>query len=115
MKTPLIGFLTLALWAPAMLFGQAVYGSISGNVTDASGAAVPQAKVTVTDVGKGVNYTTTTNDSGNYSQGHLIVGTYDVRVEAKGFTPYVQKNALVEVDSVTSINARLTVGTVGET
>ncbi|HEV3201173.1 MAG TPA: TonB-dependent receptor [Bryobacteraceae bacterium] len=107
--------LALFLCVPNSLFGQAVYGSISGNVTDASGAAVPQAKVTVTDVGKGVNYTTVTNDSGNYSQTHLIVGTYDVRVEAKGFTPYVQKNAVVEVDAVTTINARLTVGSVGET
>jgi len=114
MKTPLIAFLTLALWAPAMLFGQAVYGSISGNVTDASGAAVPQAKVTITDIGKGVSYSTLTNDSGNYSQGHLIVGVYEVRIEAPGFDAYVQKNVNVEVDAVTSINAHLTIGRVGE-
>ena len=37
---------------------QAVYGSISGNVTDASGAAVPNAKITITDVGKGVSFIT---------------------------------------------------------
>src|SRR5579864_6760645 len=110
MKTPLIGFLTLALWAPAMLFGQAVYGNISGNVTDASGAAVPTAKVTVTDVGKGVTYTTVTNESGYFSQTHLIVGVYDVRVEAPGFNAYVQKNINVEVDAVTTIAAHLTVG-----
>ena len=63
------------LCAPIASFGQAVYGSISGNVTDASGAAVPHAKVTITDIGKGVTYNTTTNESGNYSQTHLIVGT----------------------------------------
>src|SRR5262249_3925547 len=72
------------------------------------------AKVTITDTGKGVSYTTASNESGNYSQGHLIVGVYDVRIEASGFTPYVQKNVHVEVDAVTSINARLTLGTVGE-
>ena len=106
---------SLALALPTTLFGQAVYGSISGTVTDSSGAAVPQAKVTITDVGKGITYNIASNESGNYSQGHLIVGIYDVRAEAPGFSAYVQKNVHVEVDAVTEINARLAVGTVGET
>ena len=55
------------------LMGQAVFGSIVGTVTDSSGAAVPNAKITITDVNKGVNFTTTSNESGNYEQGHLIV------------------------------------------
>jgi hypothetical protein len=104
----------LLLWASAAAYGQAVYGGISGNVTDSSGAAVPRAKVTITDTGKGVTYTAFTNDSGNYNQTHLIVGTYEVRVESQGFTTYVQQAVNVEVDSVTQINARLNVGTVGE-
>ena len=103
------------LCASALLYGQAVYGSISGSVTDASGAAVPNAKVTITDTGKGVTYNTTTNESGNYSQGHLIAGTYEVRVEASGFSAYVQKNVQVEVDKVMSVSAQLAVGAVGET
>ena len=65
--------------------GQAVYGSIIGTVTDSSGAAVPNAKVTITSVDKGVSVTTTSNESGNYEQQHLIAGTYDVKVEAPGF------------------------------
>ena len=113
MKT-LLCFLVL-LSAPMTSFGQAVYGSISGNVTDASGAAVPNAKVTITDVGKGVTYSTATNESGNYAQGHLIAGVYEVRVEAQGFSAFVQKNVHVEVDAVTQISARLALGTVGET
>src|SRR5947208_769670 len=60
----------LALSAPQAIFGQAVYGSISGNLTDPAGAAVPQAKITITDVGKGVTYNTASNESGNYSQTH---------------------------------------------
>jgi hypothetical protein len=96
------------------MFGQAVYGSISGNVTDASGAIVPQAKITITDSGKGITYAAVANESGNYSQTHLIVGIYEVRVEATGFNAYVQKNVHVEVDAVTQINAHLTVGSVGE-
>jgi hypothetical protein len=103
------------LCASALLYGQAVYGSISGSVTDASGAAVPNAKVTITDTGKGVTYNTTTNESGNYSQGHLIAGTYEVRVEASGFSAYVQKNVQVEVDKVMQVSPQLSVGAVGET
>src|SRR5258708_1532560 len=56
----------LALSAPEAIFGQAVYGSISGNVTDSSGSAVPNGKVVITDTGKGITNNTTTNESGNY-------------------------------------------------
>jgi hypothetical protein len=108
----LLAFLCLL---SANLFGQAVYGSISGAVTDASGAAVPNAKVTIIDTGRGVTYSTLTNESGNYTQGHLTAGVYDVRVESSGFSAYVQKNVQVEVDKVMQANARLEVGTVGET
>jgi len=114
MKVSATLLLALGLSTPASMFGQAVYGSISGNVTDASGAAVPNAKVTITDSGKGVTYNTSSNESGNYSQGHLIVGIYEVRIEASGFQAYVQQNVHVEVDAVDTINARLTLGSVGE-
>src|SRR5260370_32709333 len=106
--------LSLALW-PASVNGQAVYGSIVGTVTDSTGAAVPNAKVSISDVGKGVNFSTTSNESGNYGQTHLIAGVYEVRVEAPGFQAYVQQNVRVEVDSVTHINAQLTLGSDGET
>ena len=99
--------LSLVLWTPATVRGQAVYGSIVGTVTDSSGGAVPKAKVTIADVGKGVNFSNTTNESGNYSQTHLIAGEYEVRVEAAGFQTYVQRNVKVEVDSVTQVNAQL--------
>ena len=99
------------LWLPAAnLMGQAVYGSIVGTVTDPSGAAMPKATVTIADTGKGVSYNATTNESGNYSQTHLIAGVYEVRVQASGFQAYVQRNVKVEVDSTTQVNAQLAVG-----
>ena len=91
-------FLLLFTLASTTSFGQAVYGNIVGTVTDSSGAAIPNAKVAIRDVGKGVSYTTSTNEAGNYSQIHLIVGHYEVRVEAKGFDSFVQQNVNVEVD-----------------
>src|SRR4051794_40053305 len=111
MKTLLSCLVLLCL--PVVGYGQAVYGSISGNVVDATGAAVPNAKITITDVGKGVTYNTVSNESGSYAQGHLIAGTYEVRVEAPGFSAYVQKNVAVEVDKVMQVSARLEVGSVG--
>jgi len=106
--------LLLWLYSPAPVSGQAVYGSIVGTVTDSTGAAVPKAKVTVVDVGKGVSYTTSTNESGNYSQTHLIAGTYEVRVEASGFKTFAQQNVAVQVDQVAQVNAQLAIGNVGE-
>jgi hypothetical protein len=107
--------LVLLFAASGIAVAQAVYGSIVGTVTDSTGAAVPNAKVTITDTGKGITVTTTTNDAGNYSQIHLIPGVYEVRVEAPGFDSYVQKNVTVEVDKAGQINAQIHVGQVGET
>src|SRR3979490_301122 len=86
----------LALSAPGPALGQAIFGNISGTVRDPSGSAIASARVIVRDIGKGIDYTATTNESGNYSQTHLIVGLYQVRVEAPGFQSYVQKNVDVE-------------------
>ena len=99
---------------PAVSFGQAVFGSIAGTVTDQSGAAIPGAKISITETGKGVSYNTVTNGSGNYVQSHLAVGNYDVRVEAPGFEAYVRQSVRVTVDEVAPVNAQLTVGKVGE-
>ena len=112
----LAGLALLGVAHPAgRMLGQAVYGSIIGTVTDSSGAAVPNAKVTITNVDKGVIVTTTTHESGNYEQQHLIVGTYDVKVEAPGFQASVQKAVQVNVDAAVQVNATLQLGQVTQT
>jgi len=98
----------------ASALAQAVFGNIVGTVTDPSGAAVPNAKVTIKDVGKGINYSLVTNPTGNYAQTHLVVGNYEVRVEAPGFETSIQQNVAVEVDALTQVNIQLKVGNVGE-
>ena len=94
-------------------FGQAVYGNIVGTVTDPSGAAVPNAKVTITDTGRGVAVNATTNESGNFTQRFLIVGRYQVRVEVQGFKTSVQE-VNVSVDQETSLEVKLQTGAVSE-
>src|ERR1700736_979096 len=58
-------------------------GSLSGTVTDPQGAAVPNAKVTISNKDTGTSQSLTTNDSGTFSSGGLAPATYLVRVEAR--------------------------------
>ncbi|MEK7833724.1 MAG: carboxypeptidase-like regulatory domain-containing protein, partial [Acidobacteriota bacterium] len=98
---------------PANVFGQAVYGSVFGSVTDQSGAAVAKAKVTITNTGTNVSETTETNSSGNYNQTRLIPGTYRVKIEAQGFKAAVT-DVIVNVDRGSEANIALQTGAVTE-
>ena len=95
-------------------FGQAVYGSIIGTVTDPQGAAVPGAKVTVTNERKGTKDEATTNDAGNYSVTHLVPDTYTVRVEAPGFKVSEQKGIVVNADAAARVDSQFQVGSTTE-
>src|SRR6266481_10097243 len=107
-------FCVLALSSFTYLFGQATSGGIFGTVTDPTGAVVTRAKITITDVSKGVTVTATTNESGNYAQTHLTVGTYKITVEASGFKTSVQENVPVSVDTNARVDLILQVGEVNQ-
>ena len=100
----------LALFACANLLlisparAQSVYGSIFGTVTDKSGAAVPDATVTVTDEAKGTVVNVTSNASGDYSVPHLIPDIYDLKVTAKGFKAFETKGIQVQADTAPRID-----------
>lgn len=94
--------------------GQAVFGSIAGTVTDPSGAAVPNAKVTVIDQAKGTTDQATTNDSGNYNVTHLIPDPYTVRIEAPGFKVIEFKDIPVSADAAARIDGQFAVGSASE-
>jgi hypothetical protein len=115
---PLALSMTLCLALVAAIFGttfgQAVYGSIFGMVTDSSGAAVPNATVTITNTGTNVSETTKTNGSGNYTQTRLIPGTYRVKVEAPSFKAAVVETVVVNVDTASTVNLTLQAGQVTE-
>jgi hypothetical protein len=107
-RLSLLAVFLLAL-APAG-FGQAVYGSIFGTVTDATGAVVPNAAITVTDVAKGTSDTVQSNGSGEFTAAHLIPDVYDVKVAAAGFKGFQQKGIQLFADTSTKIAAVLTAG-----
>src|SRR6266700_1071327 len=106
--------LVTSIWTPPAS-GQAVFGSIFGTVTDPSGAAVPNAKVTVTSATKATSYTATTNADGNYSVTHLIPDTYNVRAEAAGFKAFEVKNIPVSADAAARVDGQFQVGGTTET
>src|SRR5216683_6221834 len=94
---------------------QAVYGSIGGTVLDSSGGMVADAKVTITDSGRNIVYSTTTNSSGAFMQSHLIIGTYKVQVEAAGFKTAVEEKVEVAVDTVRTLDITMQPGDIKQT
>src|SRR2546421_11098339 len=109
-----LGVALVLLLAPAHLHAQAV-SRINGTVTDQADAAVPDAKVTVTNVDTNVSQTTVTTSAGTYLVIDLIPGTYIVKVEKAGFKSFVDKNVVVVGGATSTANATLVPGTVTET
>ena len=94
---------------------QALYGSITGTVTDSSGAVVPGALVKAVETGTGNTRQTETNDGGTYDIPTLPQGTYDVTVNRAGFENFVAQRVVVSIDSVVRVNAVIRVGAATET
>ncbi len=109
-----LGLIVFLTFSTPLTQAQAVFGSIFGTVTDPSGAAVPNAKVTVTDTSKGTSEETTTNEAGNYSVTHLIPDNYSVRFEAPGFKVTEQKSVSVSADASARVDGQFQVGSSSE-
>jgi Carboxypeptidase regulatory-like domain/TonB dependent receptor-like, beta-barrel len=99
----------------AFALAQAGRGSISGLVSDPTGAIVSNAQVTALNHATGVALHTITSAAGLYSFVSLTPGVYVVTASQKGFESVAQDNVLVTVDQVTTINIALRVGSVTET
>ncbi len=88
--------------------------TLVGTVTDPSGALVPGAKVTLTNLDTGVVSNGVTNAEGNYYIPFLAVGNYQLAVEAAGFKAYVQKGIQLRAAETPRINVKLEVGATSE-
>ncbi|HKS67038.1 MAG TPA: carboxypeptidase-like regulatory domain-containing protein, partial [Candidatus Acidoferrales bacterium] len=103
--------LSFLLITPSRLHAQALSG-INGTVTDASGAAVAAANVTVTNVDTNVSRKTVTTSSGTYYVTDLIPGTYTVKIEKSGFKTFVQQKVIVVGGATSTANASLETGAI---
>ena len=109
--------LSLVAGSLALLFGsapgataQAVFGQILGTVTDSTGAAIPNATVTVIDEAKGTNVVRQSNSAGEFTVEDLIPDNYTIKVSAPGFKGYEQKDLELHADTAPKVVAVLSVG-----
>jgi hypothetical protein len=91
-----------------------VTGSISGTVTDTTGAVISGVTVVATNTETGVKSTAETNAQGFYSFPNLPIGHYNVQVEAKGFAGYKETGLVLDVNTALRVDATLRVGTISE-
>src|SRR2546425_7313322 len=119
MKTPRLFLsmgllLALGLIAPATALAQTGAGSLTGIVTDQTGATVPGATVTATNQATNVIYTAVSNEAGNYTVTSLPIGTYVVKVELSGFKTAATKPIELEAKQILRVDFKLEVGTLEE-
>lgn len=106
--------LAVAMSMTGSVQAQALYGSITGNVTDATGGAIPGAEVTIVNVATNYTQTGVSNDVGSYTLRNIPVGTYTLRVSLSGFREYVAQNVVITAGQVTRENVALQVGEITE-
>jgi len=113
-RAALLGFAVLLGIATIPAAAQVLYGTILGTVEDASGALVPNAKVTVTEKATGFSRETTSDSAGNYTIPSVPIGTYTVKISANGFKTLTREGVVLNVNTTARINAALEVGAVSE-
>src|SRR5262249_2680177 len=112
------GYLTLLVLVASTitpLFGQSGQGGIRGSVTDPSGAVVPGADVTATNVATGVTSSTVTSTGGVYNIPITRAGVYRIEARKAGFKKEIQDNVLVGLEQTVGVNFTLEVGAVAQT
>ena len=94
---------------------QSVYGSIVGTVTDATGAVIAGANVTLTNDATNEHRTIITDVSGNYTFVNVLPGQYDIGIDASGFKHFVRRPIDVQVQSAIRVDASLSLGDATQT
>jgi hypothetical protein len=110
----LVAVVVLALTPPAG-WGQNVYGTIAGTVTDTSGAAVANASVTLTNLDNAQKHSIETDASGNYTFVSILPGRYKLEGEKTGFKKFLREPIEVQIESGLRVDIALQVGAQTET
>jgi hypothetical protein len=114
-KLVLVWLSAVSMWMGGIpLKAQALYGSLVGNVTDASSASVPGANVKITQIETNESRESATNGAGVFSFPSIPAGTYTVEVRKTGFQTALQRQIVVRSNSVVRADAALQVGTVSQ-
>ena len=105
----------VAIVLPAVLFGQAYFGTVGGTLTDATGAVVEGAKVVLTDQQKGFSFNTTSDSSGRYLFRSVPPGLYSVSADAKGFEKALSARFSVDINQNATTNLTLKIAGASQT
>ncbi len=103
------------LFCLAFLAGTAQAQQFTGRVTDSSGAILPKARVTITNLDTNVSVSTVTTASGDYTVPYLKPGRYSVRITSTGFEPQTKTGITLQVSQTVTIDFVMTVGSISET
>ncbi|MGA8432905.1 MAG: carboxypeptidase regulatory-like domain-containing protein [Candidatus Sulfotelmatobacter sp.] len=103
------------LLIPTFLLAQGADGRIVGRVADPTGAVLSSVKITLTNEATAISRDVLTNDSGDYSFVEVVPGTYTIQYELKGFKKNVQKDVIVDLNQVVTLNSTLQIGGSQET
>lgn len=99
------------LLTPLLIWSQSQNSSISGTITDASGAVVPNADLTLTSLQRQMSVQSKSGPDGLYTFPNLEPGAYELKVSATGFKPVIQRGISVSVNQLARFDVRLEVGT----
>jgi hypothetical protein len=111
---PICILVLLSALSASVAFSQAVNGTIVGTITDASGAAVANAKVTVTETNTKIVRTKLSNESGGWGFPELPPGTYEVTVEMTGFKKEVRSGVILEANTSPRVDLKLEPGALNQ-
>ena len=112
MRTLRLLLLTALICLAAL--AQSDRGTITGSVSDASGALIPNASVLIVNSATGIKLETKTTGTGSFTAPYLSAGLYDITVEVQGFRKYVQKGVRVQVAQTAAIDIALQLGSAAE-
>src|SRR5262245_11499716 len=101
---------SVLLLGVSTLFAQSDRGTVTGSISDQSGAVIPGANVTATNTSTSTTYETVSTETGNYTLAQLPAGVYQLSVELPGFKKYVRQGITVLVATTLRIDVALEVG-----
>ena len=107
--------LTIGIWGTGRAYAQVAGATLTGTVTDSSGATLPNAQVTINDVATGVTRTVSSNSAGLYVAPNLLPGAYEVKAAATGFKTQLQKGITLTVGAEQVLDFTMQVGQMSQT
>src|SRR5712691_662216 len=107
--------LAIAILSTSPAYAQVSGATLSGTITDPSGAAIAGAKLSITNTATGISRDVTTDSAGLYSAPNLLPGPYDVSVGASGFSTTKQSGITLTVGAQQTLNVSMKIGEATQT